>query len=227
MDVLFFLKERTRLIRQYYVHAASPFNEIIRKIEAGEEPYVPPYSEHGEPPFLSEWIEADELREVTGRCCLSMLSASLQLYFRTWERNLGLSCGKTFRAEFGDRGIVGGYRACLASSAGIDWSQCPADLEIIEQVVMARNRDQHPESITTVRVTHTEKDRQRFPRPFFMNEREAVLFEDGDEPPLFMSLSVHVTSDKLMTAIDQVEQLCEWLEERMLKARYAARTRRD
>ena len=35
MDVLFFLKERTRLIRQYYVHAASPFNEIIRKIEAG------------------------------------------------------------------------------------------------------------------------------------------------------------------------------------------------
>ena len=43
MDVLFFLKERTRLIRQYYVHAASPFNEIIRKIEAEEEPYVPPY----------------------------------------------------------------------------------------------------------------------------------------------------------------------------------------
>jgi hypothetical protein len=37
MDVLFFLKERTRLIRQYYVNAASPFNEIIRKIEAKEE----------------------------------------------------------------------------------------------------------------------------------------------------------------------------------------------
>lgn len=227
MDVLFFLKERTRLIRQYYVHAASPFNEIIRKIEAGEEPFVPPYSEDGEPPFLSEWIEADELREVTGRCCLSMLSASLQLYFKTWERNLGLSYGKTFKAEFRDGGIVGGYRACLASCAGMDWSQCPADLEIIEQVVLARNRDQHPESITTVRVTHTEKDRQRFLRPFFMNEREAVLFEDGDEPTLFMSLSVHVTSDKLMTAIDQVEQLCEWLEERMLKAKYAARTRRD
>ena len=34
MDVLFFLKERTRLIRQYYEHAAHPFNEIIRKIEA-------------------------------------------------------------------------------------------------------------------------------------------------------------------------------------------------
>lgn len=227
MDVLFFLKERTRLIRQYYVNAASPFNEIIRKIEAGEEPFVPPYSEDGEPPFLSEWIDADELLEVTGRCCLSMLSASLQLYFRTWERNLGLSCGKTFKAEFRDGGIVGGYRACLASCADIDWSQCPADLEIIEQVVLARNRDQHPESITSARVTHAEKDRPRFPRPFFMNEREAVLFEEDDEPTLFMLLSVHVSSDKLMTAIEQVERLCEWLEDKMHDAKYAARTRRD
>lgn len=227
MDVLFFLRERTRLIRQYYVTAANPFNEIIRKIEAGEEPFVPPYSEDGEPPFLSEWIDADELREVTGRCCLSMLSASLHLYFKTWERNLGLSCSKIFKAEFSDGGIVGGYRACLASCAGIDWSQCPADLEIIEQVVLARNRDQHPESITSVRVAHAGKDRQRFPRPFFMNEREAVLFEDGDEPTLFMLPSVHVSSAKLMTAIEQVERLCEWLEEKMLLAKFAARTRRD
>lgn len=156
-----------------------------------------------------------------------MLSASLQLYFRTWERSLGLNCGKTFKAEFSDGGIVGGYRACLAWCAGIDWSQCPADLEIIEQVVLARNRDQHPESITSVRVTHTEKDRQRFPRPFFMSEREAVLFEEGDEPTLFMLPSVHVSSDKLMTAIEQVERLCEWLEEKMLDAKYAARNRRD
>ena len=227
MDVLFFLKERTRLIRQYYVHAASPFNEIIRKIEAEEEPYVPPYSEDGEPPFISEWIDADELREVAGRCCLSMLSASLQLYFKTWECELGLNCGEDFQSEFKKKGLVGGYRTCLAARAGIDWSECPADLEIIEQVVLARNRDQHPENITSVRVTHAEKDRQRYPRPFFMSELEAALFEEGDEPARFMSPSVHVSRDKLMTAIEQVGYLCEWLEERMLDAKYAARTRRD
>ena len=89
---------------------------------------------------------------------------------------------------FRDGGIVGGYRACLASCVGIDCSQCPADLEIIEQVVLARNRDRYPESITSVRVTHTEKDRQCFPRPFFMNEREAVLFEESDGSTLFMLL---------------------------------------
>lgn len=227
MDVLFFLKERTRLIRQYYENAASPFDEIIRKIEVEEEPYVPPYSEDTESPFLSEWIDANELREVTGRCCLSMLSASLQLYFKTWERNLGLDCSRAFQAVFKSEGPVGGYRACLASCGGIDWSQCPADLGIIEQVVLARNRDQHPENITSVRVTHAEKDRQRFPRPFFMSEHEAELFEEGDERRLFMSPSVHVPREKLMTAIEQVECLCEWLEEKMYNAKYAARTRCD
>lgn len=143
MDVLFFLKERTRLIRQYYEHAAHPFTEIIRKIEAEEEHYVPPYSEDSEPAVLSEWIEADELLEVTGRSCLFMLSTSLQLYFKTWERMLGLSDGKDLQIVFKKEGLVGGYRSCLASRAGIDWSHCLADLEIIEQVVLARNRDHH------------------------------------------------------------------------------------
>jgi len=137
MDVLFFLKDRTRLFHQFYEHGAIPFNELIRKIEAEEESYLPPCSEDGEPPYISEWIDADEVREVIGRCCLSILSASLQRYFRTWERNLRLNCGKAFKAEFKNEGIVVGYRACLALCGGIDWSESPADLEIIEQVVLA------------------------------------------------------------------------------------------
>jgi hypothetical protein len=220
MDVLYFLKERTRLIREYYEHAAQPFNEIIRKIEAEEEPYIPPYSEDPEPAFLREWIEADELLEVTGRCCISMLSASLHLYFKTWEHELWLTCGADFKGSFDRKGWLHGYLHCFAERAGIDWSHCPADLAIIEQVVLARNRDQHPENITTVRVTHAKKDRRRFPRPFFMGEREAELFQENDEPSLFMSPSLHVSRDKLMKAIEQVESLCEWLEEKMLEARY-------
>ena len=43
MSVLYFLKERTRLIRQYYEQAAKPFSETIRKIEAEEAPFVPPH----------------------------------------------------------------------------------------------------------------------------------------------------------------------------------------
>jgi len=166
MDILYFLKERTRLIRQYYEQAAEPFSDIIRKIETEEEPFVPPYSEAPEPAFLAQWIEATELLEVTGRCCVSMLSASLQLYLQTWDRMLGLQCKTGFKANFKRDGLVGGYRQCLAERLGLDWNTCPADFAIIEQVVLARNRDQHPDSITTLRVTHADHDRARHPPSF-------------------------------------------------------------
>jgi hypothetical protein len=110
---------------------------------------------------------------------------------------------------------------------GIDWASCPADLIIIGQVVLARNRDQHPESITMLRVAHAEEDRRRHPQPFFMSEREAELFEDGNGPNLFMSPSLHVSREKLIAAIEQVECLCQWLEEKMLDTKYTRRTRRD
>ena len=95
MDVLFFLKERTRFIRYFYQTAAEPFRETIRKIEAGEAPFDdPPYSEDGEPPFLEEWLAADTALAMLGRTCISMLSASLQLYFKTWEGELGVTWEK-------------------------------------------------------------------------------------------------------------------------------------
>jgi hypothetical protein len=224
MDILSFLKERTRLIRQYYEYAALPFSETMRKIESEEAPYIPPYSEDGEPPFVSEWIDASELLEVTGRCCISMLSASLQLYFMTWEQKLGFNCGKEFTSEFKKGGLIGGYRACLSGRVGIDWSCCPADLDIIEQIVLARNRDQHPESITTIRVTHHKKDHKRYPQPFFLSEHESKLFQNAGFPSLFMSPSVHVSRKKLMISITQVECLCEWLEEKILNAKHSPQT---
>lgn len=227
MDVLYFLKDRTRIIRQYYEQAALPFSEILRRIEAEEEPYIPTYSEDGEPPFLDEWIEAGELLDITGRCCISMLSASLQLYFRTWEYELGLNCSEICKATFKTKGLIAGYRACLAKAARIDWSCCPADLPIIEQVVLARNRDQHPENITTVRVTHAKKDWKKYTQPFFLSEREMGLFRDGETPGIFMTPVLHISRDKLMTAVKQVECLCEWLEDQLLDAKYPSRKRRD
>lgn len=220
MDVLYFLKERTRLIRQYYEQAAQPFSETIRKIEEAEPPYIPQYSEDPEPPFLTEWLEANELLEVTGRCCVSMLSASLQLYLNTWDRILGLQCGVGFKTDFRESGFVGGYIRCLTEYLGIDWSDCPADLAIIEQVVLARNRDQHPESITTLRVIHTNRDRARHPRPFFLNARDAEFLEDDNGTDLWISPSLHVPQDKLMAAVANVDALCEWLEKKMFAAKH-------
>lgn len=218
MDVLYFLKERTKFIRGYYENGCLPFSETIRKVEAGEQPFEPPYSEDGEPPFLNEWSDASAGLEVLGRTCLSMLSESLKLYFKTWEANLwrDRQCQKCFRKSFGD-GFLAGYQACFAEALKIDWSECPADFSILEQVTLARNRAQHPECITTMGLTHDDDTQRKFPQPFFMHKREKDLLADAENPggPWFAP-TLHVSRENLFMAIDQVERLAEWLEQRLL-----------
>ena len=84
MDVEFFLKERTKFILYFYRNATFGFLKIIHAIENEEEPFVPPYSEDGEPPFLDEWMEAQTGLNSVGYATLSMLSASLALYLEEW-----------------------------------------------------------------------------------------------------------------------------------------------
>ncbi len=222
MDVLFFLKERTRFIRHFYETAGEPFRETIRQIEADESPFDnPPYSEDGEPPYLNEWMEADEALEVLGRTCISMLSPSLQLYFKTWESKLGISCNKEERNRAFRNGFLHGYRTCFGEVLGLSWDDCPADFALLEQVTLARNRDQHPEHITTMRVNHTPKDRQKHPHLFFVSETERKMYADPEmEGISWMNPAVHVSRESLFTAIEQVEMLAEWLEEHMLGVRY-------
>ena len=90
MDVLYFLKERTGFIRRHHETAAAPFRATIRNIEEGKVPFDdPPYSEDGEPAFLAEWIDAATGLDMLGRACISMLSASLQLYFKLGNPSFG------------------------------------------------------------------------------------------------------------------------------------------
>ena len=68
MDVLYFLTERTKFIRGYYENGCLPFAETIRRIEAGEHPFEPPYSEDGEPPFMNEWSECSRRLNLDPGC---------------------------------------------------------------------------------------------------------------------------------------------------------------
>lgn len=222
MDVLFFLKERTKFIRYFYETAGQPFRETMRRIEAEEPPFDdPPYSEDGEPPYLGEWVEANEGLEVLGRSCISMLSPSLQLYFRTWERELGIVWEKGERERAFNSGFLKGYQVCFGEVLGLSWDECPADLDLIEQIALARNRDQHPESITSMRVDHSPKDLQKHPRPFFASDIERKMNADPEiEGGFFMSPAVHVSREALYRAIEEVEALAEWLDARIVAARY-------
>lgn len=49
----------------------------------------------------------------------------------------------------------------LSAIPDTDWSDCPADLGIIEQVMLARNRGQHGDSLLTLNVTPTIRECSR------------------------------------------------------------------
>ncbi|MBS0641816.1 MAG: hypothetical protein JSS43_18285 [Proteobacteria bacterium] len=221
MDVLFFLVERTRFIRQFYETATAPFQEIKRKIEAEEEPFVlTARREMDEPPYLQEWLEAETGVQVVGRTCISMLSSSLKLYFQTWEKELGVRWEKGERPRYFKEGFVPGYRRIFGELLKLDWTTCPADLELLEQITLARNAEQHPEHISTIDARHDPKTRVRFPMPFFVTESDRAWLASEEPPTDWFWPSVHVSPEKLLTAVSHVEALGGWLEEHMRAAKY-------
>lgn len=223
MEVLNFLKERTRFIRQFYDTSTAPFLEIFRKIEAKEDPYEPPYSEDGEPPFLAEWMEAQMSLEILGITCISMLSESLKLYFMTWEHELRVECRPHFRKEF-KQGFLNGYKACFGHVLKTDFVKCPVNFDILEQITLARNRGQHPEKIFDMGVNHSDKDIKKYPSPFFVGGIEKIMLDAGKlKEAVWMGLGLKVTHETLFTAINQVEMLGDWLEEQLFDAKYQKR----
>jgi hypothetical protein len=223
VDVLFFLQQRTSFIRRYYDAAAAPFLETQRKIEAEEPPFVPPYSEDGEPPFLLEWLEAQMAIDVLGQNCVSLLAATLKLYFQTWEKLLGLTNQEQFKSEF-KKGFVKGYRASFADVLAVDWATLPVDLDILEQVVLARNDAQHPGSIHTMAVSHGSAGGKARTVSLFVNPDEHALL-GSDEMDSWLPLTIKVSRENLFKAIDAVDAYATWLEEPLLDKRFPGRLR--
>jgi hypothetical protein len=226
MDVLYFLKERTRFIRYVFDGATAQFSGTKQKIEREEPPFEPPYSEDGEPPFLEEWLEAEEGFQVVGRLCVSMLSATLQLYFKTWEGELGLVWqSAAARKRAFEQGFVAGYRRAFGEVLNLSWDECPADFNVLEQIALARNRDQHPDHLSMLSVAHRYEDLRRFAEPIFLSEGDRNrLAADPDAADVrWLTPAIHVSREGLMVGIAEVEKLAEWLEERMIAKKFAAR----
>lgn len=213
MDVRYFLNRKVNFIRQFYKMSSSPFVERKRQIEAEEEPYIPPYSEDPEPAFLEEWLEAEESLQVVGRTCISMLAAVFHLYFKTWERQVGIPVDVSLKADF-KNGWFNGYKAYFAHHFRIRFEDSPSNLGVLEEIVLVRNRDQHPESLTMDSSHYSESDLEKLPHPFFIDENDASLFsgaEEGERAWL-MAPPIRVTSGKLFAALSEVELFAEWLE---------------
>lgn len=214
MDVRYFLGKRLAFIEQLYVNSSAQFIERKRKIEAEEEPFVPPYSEDPEPAFLSEWLETEESLQVIGHACISMLSASFHLYLKTWERQLGVPIDDSYKSAF-KRGWFNGYKVYFQRQFNVIFEESSCNLELLEELALARNRVQHPESITNQSSYYSADDLKKLPSPFFIADRDRELLaemEEGERSWL-MPPTIHIPLEKLKAAISEVTRFAEWLEQ--------------
>ena len=200
----------------------SPFSVITAAIEKGVEPFVPPYSEDPEPPFLEEWLEASAGIQAVGHAALSMLSSSLQLFLKEWVGRLEKDHGMEFNVDFRKKGWFNGYLK-IFEEIELPLNECPANLEVIEQVALVRNRVQHPEEITNLDIRYSDSDLKKYPRPFFAEVREIaeVGSEEAESLSWWLRPTVDSSRENVFEAVDQVESLCNWLEAENWSARNA------
>jgi hypothetical protein len=216
VDILFFLKRRTEFIRYFYDTGGEPFRDIIRRIESGISPFneCQDGQDEEEPPFQTEWSEATTALESLGRSCISMLSASLSLYFNAWETEMRITWCPKERAKLFKRGVKA-YLEVLGETLKFSPDECSVNFDIVDQVILARNRDQHPDSIATLSVAHDRRTLDRYTQVFFISETEQKIYSDPEMRAIsWMSPAVYVSRETLFSAIDQVEALADWLEER-------------
>jgi hypothetical protein len=238
VDVHVFLKDRLEFLRQLYQTTSAPYITRKKLIESGEPPYRPPYSEDPEPPFLNEWLEADQSLRVLGQMFISVIAASLQLYFKESLSNIprlvqsqkvnDLRPVKNYKMAF-KKGWLTGYRTYFIEQLDIDFQKSGCDLNILEGLVLARNQSQHPDTISSLDVRHAKYDLKRAPNPFFVNKREIELLSDrqrpsflellGEDPsPSFLyAPTINATEEHIETALDEVEKFCAWIESRILE----------
>ena len=214
MDIRYFLKERIDFVRQLYDTCAAPYIERKQLIEARKEPFVPPYSEDAEPAFLDEWIEAEESLQFLGRACLSMLAASFKLYFVEWVAQLGVPVDNGLKKTAFKPGWFHGYKAYFAQHFNIRFENSPANLAILEEIVLVRNNTEHPASITLQTPRYVKKDLEKLRHPFFMDdyERNVLAAAEADGFSLLMPPRIHVSKEELSAALSEVEKFAQWLE---------------
>lgn len=212
MDIRHFLEQRLLFVSQLYTNSAMPFAERKRMIEAEEEPYVPPYSEDSEPAFLCEWLEAEESLQVLGHASVCMLSASFHLYLKTLERELRVPAGEKYKSAF-KRGWFNGYKSYFLSEFNVIFEDSHCNLGLLEELVLARNRVQHPEWITSHSTYYSEENLRKLPSPFFINDRDAELLNEQEgERGWLTQPAIHVTPEKFLAAVSEVARFADWLE---------------
>ena len=202
MDIEHFTKERIKFTKYFYENGCLPFEKIIDLIEKKQPPYVPVYDESGEPQFIFEWLQARDGVESVGLAAVSMFSSSLQIYMNAWLDRFNVPNSK----RKGKKGWFNAMKKAMRN-CGVDFTTCNLDLDILEQLVLARNRVQHADDITSNTVAHLPKELNKFPSPVFVDPKDPSLSKSW-----FGFARVYVDRSKVDETAALIESFCEWLE---------------
>jgi len=221
MELLWFLRRRLEFINKLYDQTTISFQEIVRKINAGEEPFVdtrdPEYHDVSEPMFLDEYQEAGESIEVIGHWCLCMVYASFKAYLGEFITAMS----NDYRGGFEDlrRRLAAKkanswferYRQLFLEDLGIDWHKGPVKLSEMEHLNLARDDVTHNVDVMSTYVYQTERHAERYPKGLFVDEVWTNLNLGG---------RIRVGRDELTAGLRMVDAFCAWLED--IRIRYPA-----
>jgi hypothetical protein len=224
MDILWFLRRRLSFVANLYDTATAPFETTKGKIEAGEPPFVDQRDlerfDVSEPPFLEEFLEANESAEVIGHWCLCMVQASLKAFLEEYVENMERDYGRALgdlRAKLSAKKAKSWferYRLLFGEELDIDWHKGPVPMTDLEQINLTRDDLIHNVDMATTYVYQTEKHAEHYPKSLFTDE---VWMKMG------LGGKIVIKKDQLTKAVALVENFCAWLEE--IRVRYPAYVR--
>ena len=216
MDIQYFALSRVEFISAFYEKALSPFLETVHLIEEGKPPYEPVYSESDEPPFLSEWIDADQSIDILGIQCASLLCSTLKLFLEeslenVFRRNSGrvtknIRRESEYKSKF-KKGWLNGYCRLFETEFNLNWPDSNINILLIEELILVRNRGQHPAHIAMLSNSFSKKDIEKITSPFFVDE----LYENEDFCD-FLPPTIKPKPEKMKAAFEEVIKLINWLE---------------
>jgi hypothetical protein len=209
------LGHKLRFLRDFYEKTTLPFREIQRKIDASEPPYVPrrPLEDYTEPPFLTDWLEANEGLRLQEQLCLTLLQRSFKEFLDAtmhqhpdFEKNRPTNRGNWFERD----------KKWFLGVLNIDWKQAGVSLSRLEELTLARNSIQHGRGgrfdYYAILKRQNKDYYSRFPDAFFVDELEKNIRKESNFP---QPITIDLKPEKMDAAISDIVTLCKFIDERL------------
>lgn len=206
MDLFYFLNERLQFVEYFHASTTALFEEVKRKIEAGEPPYEdtrdPEYAD--EPAFLEEWEQADAALAISGAACLDLLQSTLHAFLDEYMDRIGKKQVISKLKKMGQKSWFGNYKAFFGEYLKIDWAASGADTALIEQVILTRNDFTHNVDLLSLNAYQTQFHSEKYPDSGFADPTWKTLF--------LKRTRLIVPAEMLQRAIRELRTLCEYLD---------------